>query len=194
MTPKPRGPHGGGDGGDGSHPHGGDGDGGDGGSTSRPRQQHGNIDASQGITSAQNATRTAAQQGRAKGGKGKNKPPDPPPEPTTPPKQPDFDNAEFDDRKLTEYALNPDHPVGGNKARVIKSATGLGKDDAENVKQQILDQVGDGPPNPGKRDQHGDRWNRDVTVTGPNGSIVVRTAWIVDATTGKTRLVTLSFP
>jgi len=195
MTPKPRGPHGGGgdggDGGSGSHPHGGDG--GDG-SQGRPSQHHGNIDASQGITSAQQATQSAAQQGRAKGGKGKKQQPAPPPEPTTPAKQPDFENPEFDDRKLTDYALNPEHPVGKNKARVIQSATGLGQADAQNVKQQILEQVGDGPPTEGKRDQHGDRWNKDVTVTGPNGSIVVRTAWIVDANTGKTRLVTLSFP
>jgi hypothetical protein len=192
MTPKPRGPHGGGD--DGGHPHGGDGgDGGEGGH-GRPSQHHGNIDASKGISSAQDATQSAAQEGRAKGGKGKKSQPAPPPEPTTPPARPDFENPEFDDRKLTDYALNPDHPVGKNKARVIQSATGLGREDAQNVKQQILDQVGDGPPTEGKRDQHGDRWNKDVTVTGPNGSIVVRTAWIVDAGTGKTRLVTLSFP
>lgn len=192
MTPKPKGPHGGGGDG-GEHPHGGDG--GDGsGSHGRPKQQHGNIDASKGITSAQEATQSAAEQGRAKGGKGKNKQPAPPPEPTTPPARPDFEHPEFDDRKLTEYALNPDHPVGKNKARVIESATGLGKDDAPSVKQQILDQVGDGEPVVGKMDQHGSRWNKDVTLTGPNGTIVVRTAWIVDASTGKTRLVTLSFP
>ncbi|HEV7651758.1 MAG TPA: hypothetical protein VGP26_26690 [Actinophytocola sp.] len=192
MTPKPKGPHGGG-GDDGGHPHGGDG--GDGsGSHGRPSQQHGNIDASKGITSAQEATQSAAQQGRAKGA-GKNKQqPAPPPEPTTPPAKPDFDNPEFDDRKLTEYALNPEHPVGKNKARVIKSRTGLGPEDAASVKQQILDQVGDGEPIAGKMDQHGSRWNKDVTLTGPDGTITVRTAWIVDATTGKTRLVTLSFP
>jgi hypothetical protein len=193
MTPKPKGPHGGG-GDDGGHPHGGDGGDGVDGSHGRPSQHHGNIDASKGINSAQEATRSAAQQGRAKGGKTKNSQPAPPPEPTTPPARPDFESPEFDDRKLTDYALNPDHPVGKNKARVIQSATGLGREDAQNVKQQILDQVGDGPPTEGKRDQHGDRWNKDVTVTGPNGSIVVRTAWIVDASTGKTRLVTLSFP
>lgn len=187
MTPKPKGPHGGG--GDGGHPHGGDG--GDGGGQGRPRQQHGDIDASKGVTSAQEATQSAAEQGRAQGAGGRQ--PTPAPAPTTP-ATPDFDNPSFDDRKLTEYALNPDHPVGKNKARVIQSATGLGREDAPSVKQQILDQVKDGEPVPGKVDQHGSRYNKDVTLTGPNGTIVVRTAWIVDAGTGETRLVTVSFP
>jgi hypothetical protein len=190
MTPKPKGPHGGGGDG-GEHPHGGDGGEG-GGSHGRPSRHHGNIDASKGITSAQEATQSAAEQGRAKGGKAKL--PAPAPEPTTPPAKPDFEHPSFDDRKLTEYALNPDHPVGKNKARVIQSATGLGREDAPTVKQQILDQVKDGEPVPGKVDQHGSRYNKDVTLTGPNGTIVVRTAWIVDAGTGETRLVTVSFP
>jgi len=153
-----------------------------------PPRPHGG-DASQGLTSAQKATETAAHKGRASEGQ----PKDPAPTPT-PPTDPNFENPKFDDRKLTEYALNPDHPVGKNKARVIESATGLGRDDAAAVKQQILDQVKQGDPIPGKVDEHGTRWNKDVTLTGPNGTIVVRTAWIVDAATGETRLVTVSFP
>jgi hypothetical protein len=158
----------------------------------RPPRPHGGGDASKGLTSAQKATETAAHNGRAS----EAKPKDHTPTTTNPatPKDPNFENPKFDDRKLTEYALNPDHPVGKNKARVIESATGLGQADAPAVKQQILDQVKQGDPIPGKVDEHGTRWNKDVTLTGPNGTIVVRTAWIVDAATGETRLVTVSFP
>jgi hypothetical protein len=108
--------------------------------------------------------------------------------------EPDFSNPTFDDRKLTEYALNPDHKVGKHKAKVIESATGFGKDDAATVKDQILDQVKDADPMPGKVDEHGSRYSVDVELAGPNGKITVRTAWIVDAETGETRLVTVSFP
>ncbi|MDW6059006.1 hypothetical protein SAZ11_14445 [Streptomyces sp. FXJ1.4098] len=107
---------------------------------------------------------------------------------------PDFKDAAFDDRKLTEYALNPEHPVGKNKARVIKSRTGLGQEDTAEVKHQIMDQVQRGGAHPGKGDQYGQRWIRDVELSGPNGTMTVRTAWIVDAETGATRFVTLSFP
>lgn len=106
---------------------------------------------------------------------------------------PDLARAEFDDRKLTKYALNPEHPVGGNKARVIKSRTGLGLDDAAEVKRQILEKAPTAEPIMGDTDEHGTRWKVDVDLTGPDGTMKVRTAWIADAA-GKTRLVTISFP
>jgi hypothetical protein len=185
MTPKPKGPHGG-DGTSGK-PHGG-GDGGDG----RPSQKRGDIDASSDVSGAQSKIEDAAKQGR---GSGKGDEPVTPATSSGTQAKPDYENPAFDDRKLTEYALNPAHPVGGNKAKVIESKTGLGKDDAAAVKQQILDQVkGGGDGIPGKVDEHGSRFAKDVTLTGPNGTIVVRTAWIVDARTGETRLATVSFP
>jgi len=164
--------------------------GGSGDGSGKPPQRHGSVDAGKGVSSAQEAAAQAATRGRPTGA-GRSTTPG---GPTPPPVQPDFTNPKFDDRKLTEYALNPDHPVGRHKAKVIEASTGLGRDDADLVKQQILGQVGQGPPVAGKVDEHGSRWNRDVTLTGPNGSVVVRTAWIVDATTGETRLVTVSFP
>lgn len=93
MTPKPKTPHGGGDGTPGK-PHG---DGGDG-TTGKPSQVHGNIDASKGVSSAQQATQQAAQAGRPGGPGGPvttpshiptqpTKPPQPntPTQPTSPP-------------------------------------------------------------------------------------------------------------
>ncbi|WP_407648961.1 DUF6883 domain-containing protein [Glycomyces albidus] len=106
---------------------------------------------------------------------------------------PDLARAEFDDRKLTKYALNPQHPVGGNKARVIKSRTGLGLNDAAEVKRQILENAPAAEPIMGDTDEHGTRWKVDVELTGPDGTMKVRTGWIADAA-GKTRLVTISFP
>jgi hypothetical protein len=194
MTPKPKGPHGGG------HGHGGDGSGkphdgsgkphvdGEG----RPSTVHGGIDASKSVSGAQETISQAARKGRP--GQGRQQETTTPATTTTTPVKPNFEHPGFDDRKLTEYALNPDHPVGGNKAKVIESATGLTKADAANVKQQILDQVKQGDVIPGKVDEHGSRFAKDVTLTGPNGTIVVRTAWIVDAGTGETRLATVSFP
>jgi uncharacterized protein DUF6883 len=178
MTPKPKGPKGSG------HPHGG----GDG---KRPSRTHGSVDASKGLTTAHEAVSESAHKGRPGSTEEHTTTPN---TTSTTPVKPNFENPGFDDRKLTEYALNPDHPVGGNKAKVIESATGLTQADSAAVKQQILDQVKQGDPIPGKVDEHGSRFAKDVTLTGPNGTIVVRTAWIVDANTGETRLATVSFP
>jgi hypothetical protein len=43
----------------------------------------------------------------------------------------------IDPRKLTEYALNPAHPVGGNKARVFESALGFTKNNADDLMGQL---------------------------------------------------------
>ena len=110
------------------------------------------------------------------------------------PDPPSFEDPEIDSGKISGYALNPDHPVGKNKYRVIHSMTGLGPEDADLVEQQIRDGVRTGTPIVGRADEYGQRWNVDVPLTGPSGSLVVRTAWIVDVGETKARLVTISFP
>jgi uncharacterized protein YukE len=107
---------------------------------------------------------------------------------------PDFDDPDIDPTKITGYEMNPDHPVGGNKYRVIHSVTGLDTGDAAKIEQQIRDGVRDGTPIKGKGDQYGQRWSVDVPLTGPKGSIIVRTAWILDVGSSVPRLITISFP
>lgn len=111
--------------------------------------------------------------------------------PETPP---NFGDAEIDSTKITGYAMNPEHPVGRNKYRVIHSATGLEAGDAAGIEQQIRDGVRAGVPIKGEADQYGQRWAVDVPLAGPRGSITVRTAWILDAGSTTPRLVTISFP
>ncbi|WP_244200615.1 WXG100 family type VII secretion target [Micromonospora arborensis] len=110
------------------------------------------------------------------------------------PRRPDFSKAEIDSRKITAYAMNPDHPVGKNKYRVINSVTGLGPDDADVIMQQIREGVLAGKPLLGKADEFGQRWSVDLPLTGPGGTITVRTAWILENGTSSPRMVTISFP
>lgn len=110
------------------------------------------------------------------------------------PSRPDFTQAEIDSRKITAYAMNPDHPVGKNKFRVINSATGLGPDDADAILQQIREGVLAGKPLLGRADEFGQRWNVDLPLTGPDGTITVRTAWILESGASAPRMVTISFP
>lgn len=129
-------------------------------------------------------------------GEGRGPEPGAPRDPRTPrdPNLPDFSNPDIDPKKITDYAMNPDHPVGSNKYRVINSTTGLDTGDAARVEQQIRDGVHDGTPIKGRADVYGQRWAVDVPLTGPKGTIVVRTAWILDMGSSTPRLVTISFP
>jgi hypothetical protein len=108
--------------------------------------------------------------------------------------KPRFDNVEIDKRKISEYAMNADHPTGQHKFQVINSATGLTAEDADLIETQIRDGVKNGSPVAGKSDQYGRRWSVDVPVTGPSGTMTVRTAWIVEPGSDQPRLATISFP
>ncbi|WP_435794482.1 DUF6883 domain-containing protein [Micromonospora zamorensis] len=46
----------------------------------------------------------------------------------------------------------------------------------------------------GRADDFGQRWNVDLPLTGPDGTITVRTAWIVESGASAPRMVTISFP
>jgi hypothetical protein len=129
-------------------------------------------------------------------GKGHEPEPGAPRQARTPrdPNLPNFSNPNVDPKKITDYAMNPDHPVGSNKYRVINSTTGLDTGDAARIEQQIRDGVHDGTPIKGRADEYGQRWAVDVPLTGPKGTIVVRTAWILDIGSSTPRLVTISFP
>jgi hypothetical protein len=116
------------------------------------------------------------------------------PRPPHYPAHPDFSNPDIGPSKISGYALNSEHPVGGNKYRVINSATGLGPEDAAKVEAQIREGVRNGTVVLGKADQYGQRYNIDMPLTGPKGTIIVRTAWIIDAGSTTPRLVTISFP
>ncbi|WOB49165.1 hemagglutinin repeat-containing protein [Xanthomonas hydrangeae] len=86
--------------------------------------------------------------------------------------------AVIDPRKLTEYALDPSHPVGGNKARVFESVLGFTKNNSDMLMSQIKGGIMNNTPVPGKVDQYGVRFTVDIPVVGPKGSGIVRSGWI----------------
>ena len=98
--------------------------------------------------------------------------------------------AIIDPRKLTEYALNPNHPVGGNKARVFERL-GFNQGNAGDLMQQLRTGVMENTPTPGKVDQFGARFTVDIPVVGPQGAGIVRTGWIFKAGSKIPELTTL---
>lgn len=104
------------------------------------------------------------------------------------------DRVRIDLRKVTGYALNPDHPVGGNKARVFESVLGFNRTNAHDLIAQIRQGVMENIATPGKVDDYGYRFTVDIPVTGPRGSGIVRTAWIVRAGSATPSLTTLFVP
>jgi hypothetical protein len=80
------------------------------------------------------------------------------PEPSASKTLPHAENAQIDTRKLTDYALNPDHPVGRNKARVFEATTGFNRDNHATLLEQLQQGVRHQPAELGRADQYGQRY------------------------------------
>ncbi len=96
-------------------------------------------------------------------------------------------------RKLTEYALNPENPVGADKARIFHRALGFTADNYERLLQQIADQALDAEAMTTSLDVHGQRYRVDLEIVGVEAGQreMVRTGWIVAPGSDAARLVTL---
>jgi len=94
--------------------------------------------------------------------------------------------------KLEDYALNARHRgAGAVKARMFESVLGITARDAGEVERQILAQLKRHPAVKGKTDEFGMRFHVDLPITGPKGTAIVRTAWIVPPDKDQPFLVTL---
>jgi len=98
----------------------------------------------------------------------------------------------IDPHKLMEYALNPDNPVGGDKAVMFQLHLGFTRDNYAPLLEQISAKVLEAEVILGQTDEHGQRYRVDLEITGTERQQeIVRTGWIVEPGSDAARLVTL---
>lgn len=98
----------------------------------------------------------------------------------------------IDPRKLTEYALNSDNPVGSDKAVIFQRRLGFNQENYELLLVQISVKALDDEAILGLNDKHGQRYTVDLEIRGIQGQQeIVRTGWIVEPASNVARLVTL---
>jgi hypothetical protein len=103
--------------------------------------------------------------------------------------------ATIDPRKLSEYALNPNHSVGGHKARIFQRVLGYDLTNAHELLAQIRIGIVTAPAQPRGVDLWGRHYTVDLVMRGPNGvQSVVRTGWTYDPDSSVPRLITLFIP
>ena len=98
-----------------------------------------------------------------------------------------------DPKKLINYSLNLENPVGGDKARVFQSALGFNQQNYRLLLEQI-EAIAPGVEAISTRlDEHGQRYQVDFEVVGieVNQCEMIRTGWIVKPGQGIARLITL---
>ena len=94
-------------------------------------------------------------------------------------KLPNKENVVVDIAKLRDYSLNPEHPEGKHKARVFKAALGLTQDDAEQLREMILQAIETTDAEQTSATSHGERFAIDFVVKGLRGNVQVRSAWMI---------------
>ena len=93
---------------------------------------------------------------------------------------PNGENALVELAKVADYCLNPTHFRGQHKARVFASRLGLEQNDAAFVRAALHNaaKVAENALR-GAVDGFGTRYVLDFELSGPKGSAMIRSAWIV---------------
>lgn len=93
---------------------------------------------------------------------------------------PNAKNAVVDIRKLRDYCLNLEHDDGKHKARLFSSIMGMTTDDAEELRQILLEVVKTHEARLGRQDEFGQRYTLDFSIEWQNRNATLRSGWIIE--------------
>lgn len=103
---------------------------------------------------------------------------------------PNAAHAWIDISKLSSYALNPVHRVGGHKARLFFRLLGMTSSDAEALQDILRTVVQTEEAELGVLDEFGQRYVIDFSLVWRDRQAQVRSAWIIRPDEDFPRLVT----
>ena len=94
---------------------------------------------------------------------------------------PNGDRAIVSLSRLRDYNLNPAHPTGKHKARVLRAALGFTQADARRL-QTVLKRIArTHPAIEREQDKHGQRYTIDFELENQQGQVIpLRSGWMID--------------
>lgn len=95
-------------------------------------------------------------------------------------KVPNAENSIVDIRKLRDYCLNPAHDEGKYKARVFERALGMTSNDAEELRDLLMEAVRTNEARLGRHDEYGQRYTVDFLVNWRDKRAIIRSGWIIE--------------
>jgi len=101
---------------------------------------------------------------------------------------PNSHKAVVEIQKLSNYSLNPNHPVGKHKARVFKAALGITLEDAGWLREQALEVALSDDVRRGADSIFGAKYVIDSMLEYKGMSAMVRFSWIIETGTDFPRL------
>lgn len=103
---------------------------------------------------------------------------------------PNAEKAIVDIHKLRDYCLNPEHDDGKHKARLFLSILGMTADNAEELRQILLEVIQSHEARLGRQDEFGQRYTLDFRIEWQNRSATLRSGWIIEHDSEIPRLTT----
>ncbi|HEY5871460.1 MAG TPA: hypothetical protein VI542_38790 [Candidatus Tectomicrobia bacterium] len=103
---------------------------------------------------------------------------------------PNAERAMVDIRKWRDYCLNPLHDEGQHKARLFATTLGMTADDAEDLRDLLLEAIITHAAHRGRRDIYGQRYTIDCQVVWQDRRAMIRSGWIIEHHTDVPRLTT----
>ncbi|MGC2238323.1 MAG: DUF6883 domain-containing protein [Pyrinomonadaceae bacterium] len=103
---------------------------------------------------------------------------------------PNAEKAVVDLHKLTDYCLNPEHEIGKHKARIFESVLDLKGENAEELKDALLNAVKTNEARAGRFDKFGQRYTVDFELKRGAKKATVRSGWIIETNTDFPHLTT----
>ncbi|WP_343648756.1 DUF6883 domain-containing protein [Enterobacter sp.] len=102
------------------------------------------------------------------------------------------EHAVVDYKKLSTYALDVTHPIGGHKARVFQSALGYNPTNSDVLASKVQEGILTAPAKVLDANQYGQRMVVDMPILGPNGeTAIVRSGWIYEPDALVPRMTTI---
>jgi len=93
---------------------------------------------------------------------------------------PNAERAVVDIHKLRDYCLNPTHDEGKHKARLFVAVLGMTRDDAEDLRDALLQAVKTHDAQLGRRDEYGQRYAVDFVLAWRGKQAMIRSSWIIE--------------
>lgn len=84
-----------------------------------------------------------------------------------------------DSAKLSGYVLNPDHPVGRNKARVFRATLGVTQDDVDLLTTALMTAAAEGEAVLERSDAYGAHYSLEFVIDVRGRMATIRSLWIV---------------
>lgn len=105
---------------------------------------------------------------------------------------PNYDNAEIPDSKISEYALNKNHPTGKDKAIAFADSLGYNIDNKDALIKEVRKGLGTFKGIQKNTTQYGSKYEVVMIVKGANGKKAkVKTGWIIETDRTVPRLTTI---